>query len=367
MFKYEKLLLIIMFQITAWSSNAVTVGEQAPEFVNIQWIKNGPVNLSSGKGSCVYAIEFWATWCQPCLDSIPHLTALQQKYKDHGLVIVGISIDEDVRIAKEFASKNTAMQYNVGFDTDSKTSKQYITENSGIPVVFVIDKNGTVVWSGHPMEMDNILESVIDGTFDGKKFVLRLHLNKQIMLQMMSKNYSLALKYSDDLLNLESGNEQSVGLKAYLLHLAGNDDSAISFIDEQIKANPDKAGLLNTKISFLYQLKKYQALDAECDTPRISCIDPMVLNMIANGIINSAPLQYAKIALKIANTAYARCHFKDNEQKSIVAATLAECYFKLNKTEQAVEMQKNSIGLIKDNNTIKLLEKRLKEYQNRIK
>ena len=93
----------------------------------------------------------------------------------------------------------------------------------------------------------------------------------------------------------------------------------------------------------------------------------MVLNAIASGMINPEPGQHEdamilQLALKLAETAYSKCNFKDDEQKSLVAATLAGCYFKLNKMAQAVEMQKKSIELTKKQNRIEVLQSTLKEY-----
>lgn len=368
MFKNAKILLPVMFLLAAWSSHAVTVGETAPGLQNIQWIKNGPVDISKGKGKYVYVIEFWATWCPPCIESIPHLTALQEKYKTQGLIITGISIDQDLQIAQAFTAPNAEMKYNVGFDPAGNTSKQYMKGDSGIPIVFVIDKSGTVAWIGHPMELDNILDAVLAGTFDAKKANQRLKLSKKLMQQMMSENYGEALKVSDELLELEPGNEQAVGMKAYLLHLSGKDDLAIDFVNEQIKSYPDNTGLLNTRISILFQLNKYQYLEKECDLPAVSRVNPMVLDAIARGMLNPEPgrredTMILQVALKLVETAYSKCKFKDDEQKSLVAATLARCYFKLNKPVQAVATQKLSIGLTKDRNKIKKLESALKEYQ----
>ncbi|MFA6104768.1 MAG: redoxin domain-containing protein [Victivallaceae bacterium] len=368
MFKYAKVLFLAISFLTACPSYAVTIGDPAPALQNVQWMKNGPVDILQGKGKLVYVIEFWATWCPPCVESIPHLTELQGKYRKQGLVIAGISIDGDIRVAQEFTLQNAEMKYNVGFDTDGSTSKEYMTENSGIPTAFVIDKNGTVAWIGHPMELDNILEAVLAGTFDAKKANQRLQLSKKIMQQMMSENYGEALKLCDELLKLDPGSEQAVGMKAYLLHLAGKDDAAIDFVYGQIKEHPDKTELINTKFSILIQLKKYQCLDKECDSPSISLAEPMVLNTIVLGMINPAPgrqkdVMILQVALKLAETAYSKCNFKSDEQKSLSAATLASCYFELNKTAKAVEMLKLSLGLTKDKSKIEILEKTLKEYQ----
>jgi thiol-disulfide isomerase/thioredoxin len=370
MFKYVKFLFMAIFFLAAWPSHAVKVGDPAPGLWNVQWIKNGPVDISKGK--CVYVIEFWATWCLPCRESIPRLTALQEKYKKHGLVIAGVSIDEDIRAAKEFASQNTEMKYNVGIDTKGKTSNIYMTEDIVIPTAFVIDKSGVVAWIGHPMELDNIIETVIAGTFDAKKVNQQLRLSKEIMRQIMSENYEEALKLSDELLMLAPESEQAVGMKAYLLHLAGKDDAAINFVNEQIKAHPDNVGFLSTKLSILYQLKKYQDMDKECDLPLISRMDPMVLNTIAGGMINPEPGQQEnamtlQIALKLAGTACSKCNFKNDEEKSLAAATLARCYFKLKEAAQAVEMQKLSMRLTKDKNKFENLKNTLKEYQTAAK
>ncbi len=372
MFRYVRFLLAVMFFLSAWSSYAVNVGDPAPGLQNVQWIKNDPVDISKGKGTCIYIIEFWATWCGPCKESIPHLTALQEKYRKQGLVIAGISIDEDVQVVKEFVLQNAEMKYNVGFDTEGKTSKIYMTEDSGIPTAFVIDKSGTVAWIGHPMELDNILEAVIAGTFDAKKVNQQTQLSKKIMQQVMSGNYGEALKLSDELLKLDPQSEQSIGMKTYLLLLDGKDDWAINFINENIKTYPEKTGLLNTKLNTLYQLKKYQLLDKECDSQSIRSANPMVLNIIAVGMINPEPGQQEdamalQSALKLAETAYSKCSFKDDEQKSLVAATIASCYFKLNKTAQAVEMQKISMELTKDKSKIESLTNTLKEYQTSAK
>ncbi len=97
----------------------------------------------------VAIVEFWATWCPPCRKSIPHLNELNKKFKDKGLVVIGIT-DEDKNKVEQFR-KGTPMEYNVAIDKDGKLSQQFgITE---IPQAFIVGKDGKIVWEGHPLEL----------------------------------------------------------------------------------------------------------------------------------------------------------------------------------------------------------------------
>jgi thiol-disulfide isomerase/thioredoxin len=98
----------------------------------------------------VVILEFWATWCPPCRDSIPHLNKLYASLKDKGLEIVGVT-DEDKRTIREF-TKKVPMDYPVAIDRDDKLSKAFGVR--GIPHAVVADRTGKIVWEGHPMQLN---------------------------------------------------------------------------------------------------------------------------------------------------------------------------------------------------------------------
>src|SRR3954463_3704223 len=80
--------------LAADASKDVTlkVGDPAPKLSIDKWVKGEPVKeFEKGK---VYVVEFWATWCGPCKVSIPHVTKLQAKFKDKGLVVIGVDVWE---------------------------------------------------------------------------------------------------------------------------------------------------------------------------------------------------------------------------------------------------------------------------------
>jgi len=95
-------------------------------------------------------IEFWATWCPPCRASIAHLNELDQKYHPLGLQIVGIS-GEDKSVVERFRA-GTPMHYAVALDANQALATEFQVQT--IPNAWLLDKDGRVVWSGHPMELD---------------------------------------------------------------------------------------------------------------------------------------------------------------------------------------------------------------------
>ena len=95
-------------------------------------------------------IEFWATWCPPCRASIDHLNDLDKKYHDRGLEIVGVT-SEDKTVVARFRAR-TPMHYAVALDADQTLATEFQVQ--AIPQAWLLDKEGRVVWSGHPMELD---------------------------------------------------------------------------------------------------------------------------------------------------------------------------------------------------------------------
>lgn len=94
-------------------------------------------------------IEFWATWCPPCRQSIPHLNGLYKKYKDKGLEVVGIT-HESESVVRGFL-KTLPINYGVGLD--SKGSYSNLFQIEGIPHAVLVNQSGKIVWEGHPMQL----------------------------------------------------------------------------------------------------------------------------------------------------------------------------------------------------------------------
>lgn len=137
------------------------VGDAAPAIAVDNWVKGEPVSgLEKGK---VHVVEFWATWCPPCRDSIPHLTELQKKHKD--VIFIGMASSErkpkegqaDKRLEtlqKFVRDQGAKMEYRVAFDANRANVAKWMEPagQQGIPVAFVVDTEGKIAWIGHPMD-----------------------------------------------------------------------------------------------------------------------------------------------------------------------------------------------------------------------
>jgi thiol-disulfide isomerase/thioredoxin len=127
------------------------LGEPAARLAIKDWAKGKAVDVRDGKA--VYVVEFWATWCGPCRVSIPHLSELQKRWKNKGVVIVGVS-DEPASTVKPFVEKmGDKMDYLVACDDNRLTYSGYMEAYgfNGIPTAFIVGRDGRVQWTGHPM------------------------------------------------------------------------------------------------------------------------------------------------------------------------------------------------------------------------
>jgi thiol-disulfide isomerase/thioredoxin len=100
-----------------------------------------PVNFSQFKGKVV-VLDFWATWCGPCRSEIPGYVKLEEKYKDKGLVIIGVSLDQEgPEVVKKFIGE-FHMNYQVVMGEDAVV--QAFGGVDGIPTTFIIDRTGKI-------------------------------------------------------------------------------------------------------------------------------------------------------------------------------------------------------------------------------
>ena len=127
-------------QPIADSTPSTTGGKPAPAFT-LQDLNGKNVSLADFRGKVV-VLDFWATWCPPCVKEIPHFVELHEQYKDKGVEIVGISLDQaGVSVVKAFVQK-----YQINYPilmTDGKVDKAF-GGILGIPTTFVIDSVGNI-------------------------------------------------------------------------------------------------------------------------------------------------------------------------------------------------------------------------------
>jgi peroxiredoxin len=122
-------------------AHAGAIGSAAPEFALPDL--NGKVVQKSDFHGKVVILDFWATWCPPCRKEVPEFVRLQSKYREQGLAIVGLSLDESgAREVRPFADENN-VNYTMLLAKD-ETARAF-GGIVGIPTTFVLDRKGTIV------------------------------------------------------------------------------------------------------------------------------------------------------------------------------------------------------------------------------
>ncbi len=144
-------------QVQVLGPRSAPTGREAKDFT-LEDLNGRPVRLSDLRGKVVI-LEFWASWCEPCRYEMPVVEALQQRFKDEGLVVLGIN-DEDPPIARRYVEQG-GYTFPTLFDKSQAVAGLYGVR--AIPALFVIDRQGEIVGrhSGYgPGSEEKILDSL---------------------------------------------------------------------------------------------------------------------------------------------------------------------------------------------------------------
>jgi thiol-disulfide isomerase/thioredoxin len=145
------------------------VGDPAPKIQATKWLQGDPVTeFATGK---VYVVEFWATWCGPCIVMMPHMADLQNEFKSSGVTFIGYSAKDANNPAEKVAAfvekRGPKLGYTFAYADDRKTYEAWMKASgqNGIPCSFVVGKDGKVAYIGHPMYLDVVLPKVVAGSW----------------------------------------------------------------------------------------------------------------------------------------------------------------------------------------------------------
>ncbi len=258
----------------------LTIGSKAPAIDVEHWVSDNDgefEHVTEFKEGNVYIVEFWATWCGPCVASMPHISELQKKYADQDVQVISIS-DEPLETVNSFLAKavrgddsgktyaDLTSSYCLTTDPDGSVNKDYMQAagQNGIPTAFLVGKTGLIEWIGHPMTMDAPLTQVVAGDWDrnafAEQFIAKQKLDagmQNVMVAYRSGDIEKAISLLEELMEIApdaQSKAQMESMKLQLLIRGGGEKGAKALKDlAETQASPD---VKNRLAWMIYQMSE---------------------------------------------------------------------------------------------------------------
>ena len=251
---------------TDTSSQALDVGSDAPSLEISDWVSDGEgkfEKVTDFKPGNVYVVEFWATWCPPCIAAMPHISELQTEYADQGVQFISVS-DESLEKVEKFLERKVkgsdetygdlTANYCLTTDPDESVKKSYMRAagESGIPVAFVVGKTGKIEWIGHPNGIKKPLEQVVADEWD--RDAAKVTRARKIEAKRQAKIRAKRRAEEEANLKIEAGEIENTMKLIERSIMANKMDKAVEQFDEAIALNTgEDKDFLN--------MKKYQVME----------------------------------------------------------------------------------------------------------
>jgi thiol-disulfide isomerase/thioredoxin len=295
------------------------IGDPAPPLSVNQWMTGDPIDqLEPGQ---VYVVEFWATWCGPCLASMPHISELQTHYGDT-VRFIGVTREtEDV--VQEFLGKeqsegkmwNEVITYRLARDQENAMNTAYMRAagQNGIPTAFIVGRDGAVEWIGHPMQIEEPLAKVVAGDWDRSGAIAEFEQKKKL---------------------------QGLQIELSRLVRSRDWDQALAVLDQAEQTMGPSAGLTQTRLAVLQRAgKAEEAAALQSVLVKQSWDNAAMLNEIAWGIAIGRGDRDLELALRTAE----RAAELTNREDANILDTLARVYYERGQLKEAVEWQSKAV------------------------
>ena len=318
----------------AETATALTIGSKAPALDIQHWIANVEMDkegyftpVTEYDAGHVYVLEFFATWCGPCVASMPHLTELQEKYAGK-VSIIGISDESLPKVVRFLFQKyrdgkihNDRIGYMLTTDPDLSVKNAIFKAagRRGIPSAFIVGKQGHIEWIGHPGRMDDALDAVVNDTWDRDAFKAKYEAEQE-----------------EKALMRETGRKLRSALQT------GDVDGALGALDDLIAKRPDLASPRVQKFMILHMANRADAAYAGGEELLQKLWDDAQnLNQVAWFVVDDKRVQ--KRDFDFALKAAARANELKESKDAAILDTLARVYFEQGELNTAIEWQSKAV------------------------
>ena len=331
-------------------SSELVIGDPAPMIAISKWINGEPVTEYAPER--VYVIEFWATWCGPCLKSMPHIASLQEEYVD-SVTVVGVTAEDDATVSEFMANLagqgdktwRDVLTYRIATDDDGKTNKLFMEASgqAGIPCAFIVGKTRNIEWIGHPMEIDGPLKQIVEGSWDSA----------------LAKKTALETKALEKAL-------RTVGPKIDEAMAAGDVAGSIVIVDGMLQQFPGNSTLLKTRFKIAMQVPLFDEANKSAKMMAdVAGQDVRVLDDVAWMLATAT--DKPGLDLDLALSTIQRAVELTKEQDVSVLETIARVHSRRGNGAEAVDFQTKAVEAAKDPDQKQRLTLGLEKYKSALK
>ncbi|HUG08306.1 MAG TPA: TlpA disulfide reductase family protein [Acidimicrobiia bacterium] len=147
--------LIVGWIVRSGPTEIAQIGQPAPEF-SVEVFDGATFTLSEARGTPV-VVNLWASWCPPCREEIPDISAFAEAHPE--VQVIGVAVEDAERSARDFAAEIGA-SYPLAMGT---TGFEDAYPNLGLPATYIIDSNGTITDVFNGIVDEEILEGLVFG------------------------------------------------------------------------------------------------------------------------------------------------------------------------------------------------------------
>lgn len=337
-------------------AHALQPGQRATELERLVWLKGEPVKIfqKDDKEKKFIVIECWASWDRGSQLAIPVLAGIQKKYPDD-IVIIGISKEKKAGLNNYLKVNGKNIPYRIAHDPSGATLDIFSGEDSRIPLVLVIDKDGKVLYRGHPMELENVIKNIIAGTFDLNKQQKISKLQQELQNFLQLEDIRQVINTSEKILALDPANDLAMRVRLFVFESKKELPQALLFIDKQIAKNPETVPLYFIKLDLMqrtnvpvgsiqtYMKDIYEKFKDNPDA--LHQLAWIAVNQIRFG---TAPLEVILKASKKSVELQRNNPEQDSAKLANFLSTQAKTFYMAGLIDQAVTAQEKTCQLLKN-------------------
>ena len=354
-------LLISVLMLTE-PAFALEYGDKAPSLKISKWLRNKPVQYlkdkAAGENNNLVVVCFWATWSNATPNLFKFLNHEHNVYKTAGVVFIAIS-KENVKIIERYLRTYGGTDFSIAVDRNVATYREYMRDTTGVPLFFIIDRTGDILWKGSPFEIDRVLSRVVTGTFNIEKEKKIKELRTELQKAIEYMNFKRQFEVSERILEIDPLDQIAINNLVDDFIREGKTDEAISFILKKIKeANYNK---YISRSLYFNLLTIIQGMNDEKGKKHLLDIakhfyapfknDPDSLNAFAVAVIQGMPMEIIPLSEILKISKYAIETHKELYKEKIgllglYYRTLAKIYYMAGCLDDAINIQEQAIDCL---------------------